>query len=85
MQLDGALALAILGPVEHGGRQLDDAAIQAHQLVFEAELAATARSRLGLALSQQLRKDRLVEFPGAMGVGVGQGRFLRRGADAQVL
>src|ERR1700676_3647857 len=85
MQLDSALPLAILGPVEHGGRQLDDAAVQAHQLVLETELAAAARGRLGLTLFQQLHEDRLVEFPRTIGVGISQGRFLWRRADAQML
>jgi hypothetical protein len=83
MQLDRALPLAILGPVEHGCRQLDDAAVQTYQLILEAELPAPV-SRLRLSLLQQLHENRLVEFPGRVGVGIGQGRFLRRGADAQL-
>ncbi len=33
MQLDRALLLRVFGPVKHGRRQLDDAAVQTHQLV----------------------------------------------------
>jgi hypothetical protein len=62
-----------------------DAAIQAHPLVLEAELAPGARRRLGLTLIQQLHENRLVEFPGAVSIGISQGRFLRRCADAQML
>jgi hypothetical protein len=40
--------------------------------------------RLGLTLSEQLHEYRLVEFPGAIGVGISQGRFLRRAANAQM-
>ena len=53
--------------------QFDDAAVQAHQLVLETKLTATVRRRLGLTLSQQLHENRLVEFPGAIGVGISQG------------
>jgi len=78
MQFHRTLALAILGSAEHGGRQLADAAVQAHQLVLEAELGAGARYRLGLALTENLREDKLVEFPRSIGVGTGEGRSLSR-------
>lgn len=54
MQLDRALPLPVLDPIEHDCRQLDDAAVQAHHLVLETEhaLATTARRRLHLTLFQ---------------------------------
>ena len=52
MELDRALLLRVFGPVKHGRRQLDDAAIQAHQLVLETELATAVRSRLRLTFLQ---------------------------------
>ena len=42
MQLDGALGAAVFRLVEQARRQVDDAAIQAHQLVLETELPAPA-------------------------------------------
>ena len=85
MQLDRALLLRVFGPVKHGRRQLDDAGVQTHQLVLETELATAVRRRLRLTLFQQLHKNRLVEFPRTVGVGIRQGRFLRRGADPKML
>src|SRR5215831_13847400 len=86
MQLDRTLRSLVLGPVEHAGRQVDDAAVQAHELVLETELLpAASRGYLRLAFLQQLTEDRLVELPRPVLVGIGQGGFLRRLADPQVL
>jgi hypothetical protein len=59
--------------------QIDDAAVEAHQLILETKLlAATPRGHLRLAFLQHLTEDRLVEFPRAVLVGIGQGGFLGR-------
>jgi len=82
VQLDGALGAAELGPVEHGGTQVDHRRVQADQLVLEPELAAPGD--LGLAAAEQRLEHRAVELPRPMLVGVGQ-RRARGGLDAQVL
>ena len=42
------------------------------------------RERLGLRLLRHLKEDRLVEFPGAVGVGIGESRFVGRTQDAEL-
>ena len=82
VQFDGALGAAELGPVEHGGAQVDDRRIQADELVFKPELAAAGD--LGLAAAEQGLEHGAVQLPRPMLVGVGQGRAGRR-LDPQVL
>src|SRR5690242_2986608 len=42
VQLDRALGPPEFGPVEHAHRQVDDAPVEAHQIVFETELLPPA-------------------------------------------
>src|ERR1017187_5749582 len=73
VQLDGALRLLVLRPVEHAHRQVDDAAVQTHQLVLETELLSPAlAAHQFLALEQRLFEPRLVQPPRLMLIGVGQ-------------
>ncbi len=81
MELDGALGALELGPIKQRGAQIDDAGVQTQQLVFETELVARRRAA---ALRQQLMKDRFVDLPRALPVGVGQRRARRCGGQAQV-
>jgi hypothetical protein len=85
MQFDGSFGAPEFGPVEQRHRQVDDAPVQAHQLVLEAELLPPALTGHPLlAFSEQLGEHRLEQFPRPMLVGVGQGRLLRRQRNAQM-
>ena len=73
-QLDRALGPPEFRPVEHAHRQVDDAPVPAHQLVFETELLPPALAlHQFLALAQRLLEHRLVQLPRPMLIGVGQG------------
>ena len=82
MALDGA---AFRPPVEHAHRQLDDASVQAHQLVLEPELLSPALARHQfLAFEQRLLEHRLVKLSRPILIGIGQGGLLRRYRHSQV-
>src|ERR1035441_6461233 len=86
VQLDGALRLLVLRPVEHAHRQVDDAAVQTHQLVLETELLSPAlAAHQFLALEQRLFEHRLVQLPRSMLIGVGQRGSLGRHRHPQML
>ena len=86
VQFDRALGSPEFGPVEHAHRQVDDAPIQAHQLVLEAEFLPPALvAHQFLAFHQRLLKQCLVEFPRPILISVGQGGFLRRHGHPQML
>src|SRR5258708_14607098 len=76
MQLHRSFGQAKLGPIKHGGAEIDDRGVQAQQGILESELPLLPRSwlagRQDLALRQQLLKDRLLQLPRPMFVGVGQ-------------
>jgi hypothetical protein len=85
MQFDRTFRPPVFGPVKHRGGQIDNAAIQAHQLVLEPEpFAAAPRGDLHLAFFQQLIENRLVEFPRPVFIGICQRRFFGCLADAQM-
>jgi hypothetical protein len=84
VELHGALGAAETRPVVEFQAEINDAGIQADQLVLETEFRLP---RIGQSTSalQQLKKHGLIEFPGTMLVGVGQGGFGWRLAQAQML
>src|SRR5439155_12906307 len=67
---------AKLGPIKHRGAEIDHRGIQAEQGILESEFPLLPRSwlagRQALALGQQLLKDRLLQLPRPMFVGIGQ-------------
>src|SRR5581483_10965840 len=81
MQLDGSLGAPVLGPVEDRGAEFNQRGVQAQQLVLKAE-AVPAGDRT--AAAEQLIEDALVQLPGAVLVGIGQGRALGRVRQPQV-
>ena len=83
MQLDRALGLPEFGPVKNLGAQIDHRCIQAHQLVLKPEFLFLAL-RQRLAFVEQTMEHGLVQLPGAMLVGVGQGGAGRRLRHPQV-
>src|ERR1017187_8815162 len=86
VQLDRALRPAVFGPVEHAHRQVDDAPVQAHQLVLETELLPPALAGDQFpAFEQGLLEHRLVQLPRSMLIGIGQRGLLRRYRYSQVL
>ena len=86
MQLDRPLCRPVFRSVEYAHRQVDDASVQAQQLVLETELlpSALALHQL-LTLAQRLLEHRLVEFPRPMLIGVGQRGLLGIRRHAQML
>src|SRR6266849_310040 len=77
MQFDGALRPPEFCPIEHAHRQVDDAPVQAHQLVLETELLVSALAGYQfLAFEQRLFEHRLVQLPRPILIGVGQGGLL---------
>src|SRR5437016_5768242 len=76
MQLHRSFGQAKLGPIKHRGAEIDHRGIQAQQGILESEFPLLPRSwlagRQALALGQQLLKDRLLQLPRPMFVGVGQ-------------
>src|SRR5271157_423170 len=86
VQFDRALGPPELCPIEHAHRQVDDAPVQAHQLVLEAELLTPAlAAHQFLAFKQRLLEHRLVQLPGPVLIGVGQGGLLGRHRHSQML
>lgn len=84
MQLHRALGAAELRPIVKFQTEINDAGIQTDQLVFEAKSRLPCAG-LRPATLQHLEKDSLINFPGSMLIGVGQGRFRRSLAQAQML
>ena len=78
MEFHCAFGQAKLGPIKHGGAEIDHRGVQAHQGVLESELLLFPGSRLAgcqnLTLRQQLLKHRPMQLPRPVFVGVGQGR-----------
>ena len=70
VQLHRALGLTEMGPVKHVRAQFHGRAVQRQQLVFEAEFLLRAQ---GLAFGQQIMKEPFKQFPGAVGIGIGEG------------
>lgn len=81
MQLGRALGAAELRPVMHRQTQVDDGRVQADQLVPEAE--SLFASSLGRHNAVQIVEDLIEQLPGAVSVGIGQGRT-GGGFDAKV-
>src|SRR5216683_4042820 len=79
---------AKLGPIKHRGAKIDHRGIQAEQRILESELPLLPRSwlagRQDLALRQQLLKDRLLQLPRPMFVGIGQRGASRSGGQTQM-
>ena len=63
-----------LRPVEHVGAEIDDAGIEAEQLVLEAELAPAGRRQAGQR-ANNWENTVVVQLPRPVLVGVGQRRF----------
>jgi hypothetical protein len=83
VELDGTFGPSDLSPVEQRKGQVDDAGIQAHELVFEPELFAGAPTgHAQLALCQELLEHSLVERPGAVRISVGESGALWEIGDA---
>src|SRR5258708_1830477 len=76
MQLDRDIGAAELRPIVEFQAEINDAGIHTDQLVLESEFRLP-RTGLRLAALQQLEKDSLIKFPGAVLVSIGQGRFRR--------
>ena len=72
VQFHRSLAGAVFGPVVYALAQVYDGGIEAHELVFEPELALFARGCPAAGL-QHLVEKVLVELPRPIGVGVGEG------------
>jgi len=81
MQLHRSFRAPILGPVEDTGAEFDQRGIQAQQLVLKAEPVPSGDHA---ATVEQLIEHALVQLPGAVLVGVGQGRALGRVGQAQM-
>jgi len=85
VQFDRALRPAKLRPIKHAHRQVEDAPVQAHQLVFKTELLPPAlASHELLAFAEQLLKHRLVKPPRPMLVSIRQRGLLGRHRHSQV-
>lgn len=82
MKLHGPLGLPVLGPVKQACTELDERGIEAEEPVLEPERPFAERHLL--AAAQDLIKQLLVELPGPVLVGVGQGRAFRGRLDAQM-
>lgn len=85
MDLDPSFGFAELGPGEQGQAQRDRRGVEGDELVLEPELRLahpqfTACLESGVQGEEQI----LVQFPGTMGVGIGQGRTLGRPLYAEV-
>src|ERR1700680_2355010 len=84
VQLDGSFGTPELRPVIKGGAQIDDGRVQTEQFVLEARLAPPAMRQF-LTAGQQFQKHRLIQLPGAMLIGVGQGRARGSSRHSQML
>jgi len=77
MKFHRSLRQAELGPIKHGGAEIDHRGIQAQQRILETELPLLSGFWLAghqhLALGQQLLKHGALQLPGPMLIGVGQG------------
>ncbi len=81
MQLDVSFLPPKMSPIKLGQAQINGRGIQRQKLIFEAELLLSWD--LASDLGQQREEDFLVELPGAVGVGIRQGR-VARGVDYQM-
>jgi hypothetical protein len=82
VKLHGPFGLSVLCPVKQRGAQPDERGIQAEEPVLEPELALAELQ--SLATTQELIKQLLLELPGPVLVGVGQGRSFGGILDAQM-
>jgi len=75
MKFHRSLCAAELGPIKHGGAEIDHRGIQAQQRILETELSLLSGFWLAghqhLALRQQLLKHRALQLPRPMLIGVG--------------
>ena len=88
VQLHRTFGQAKLGPIKHGGAQIDHRGIQAQQGILETEFLLFPGSwlagRQDLALRQQLLKHRALQLPRPMFVGISQGGASRSGGQPQM-
>ncbi|MDZ7639376.1 MAG: hypothetical protein U5J83_14170 [Bryobacterales bacterium] len=79
MQLHGSLGLAIFGPVEDLGAEIDDGAVQTKQPAGQRQTrgALGLRELRGETGAEQLKQG-LVDLPGTLLIGVGQCGVRRR-------
>jgi hypothetical protein len=82
MEFDGSFGPPELSPIKHLQAQIDGARIHTDQSVFEPELSLSDFD-LNPAPVKQLHEDMLIQFPGAVFIGIGQ-RGMARSRDAQV-
>lgn len=82
VKLHSPLGLPVLGPVKQAGAQSDECGIEAEESVVEPERPFA--EHLLLATAQDLIKQLLVELPGPVLIGVGQGGALRGLLKAQM-
>ena len=83
MKLDGSFGPPELGPIKHLQTQINGGRIHADQFVFEPELFLPDFD-LNPASVKEFKKDMLIQFPGTMLVGIGQGG-MARSRNAQML
>jgi hypothetical protein len=81
MEFNGPFGAPKFGPVKQSDGQVNDRRIHAHEFILKAELFLS--SNFALASLEQLEEDDLIELPGAMFIGIGQGGMAGSG-DAQV-
>lgn len=74
VQLDGPFGPAELCPVKHAHGQVEQGGVQAEQFVFKPKILSKAVSFS--ATLQHQEEHPLIEFPGAMFIGIGQVRAL---------
>jgi hypothetical protein len=83
VQFSRSLSAAKASPVIYLKAQIDIRRIQANQINFESELPLYENDLI-LAAFQEFQKDKRVEFPGTMLVGIRKGG-MTGGTDTQVL
>jgi hypothetical protein len=72
VQFDGPLGPSEMGPVKDAQTQVDGGRIEANQLVLESEFLLSWK--LAPTSVEQLHKQMLIQLPGTVLIGVGQGR-----------
>src|ERR1700741_957870 len=83
VQLRRAFGLLVLGPVKHGGAEVDEGTVDAQQWIAKTETVSCPCCLL--ATSKQNAENLLIQLPGPVLIGIGERGFVGRPSNAEML
>jgi hypothetical protein len=84
MDFHGAFGGAVLGPVEDLGAEVNDGAVQTVEFAGDQQRGLGMGGEFGAEMVQQGEKEILIDLPGAVLIGVGQGGMFGGFGDAEM-